>query len=125
MPAKYLKRPAATPTPNDNTPNPAVDVASIVDGVIADVRLNGDAAVRKYSEKFDKWSPPDFKLTDAQIQEIIGTVPEQTLKDIKTVQANVRAFAEAQKASLRDFEVEIRPGIRLGQKNVPIQNVGW
>jgi histidinol dehydrogenase len=51
-------------------------------------------------------------------------VPEQTLKDIKEVQANVRAFAEAQKNSLKDFEIEIRPGVHLGQKNLPINSVG-
>jgi histidinol dehydrogenase len=51
-------------------------------------------------------------------------VPEQTLKDIKEVQSNVRAFAEAQRGSLKDFEIEIRPGVHLGQKNIPINAVG-
>jgi histidinol dehydrogenase len=99
-------------------------VTAIVKGVINDIRSNGDAAVRQYSEKFDKWSPSSFKLSQAEIDEIIATVPEQTLKDIKEVQANVRTFAEAQKHSLKDFEIEVRPGVHLGQKNIPINAVG-
>ncbi|KAH8794336.1 putative histidinol dehydrogenase [Hyaloscypha sp. PMI_1271] len=99
-------------------------VTATVKSVIADIRLNGDAAVRTYSEKFDKWSPHSFKLSQSEIEEIIATVPEQTLKDIKEVQANVRTFAQAQRDSLKDFEIEIRPGVHLGQKNIPINAVG-
>jgi histidinol dehydrogenase len=99
-------------------------VTNTVKGVISDIRSNGDSAVRRYSEKFDKWSPPSFRLSQAEIDEIIAAVPEQTLKDIKEVQANVRAFAEAQRKSLNDFEIEIRPGVHLGQKNLPINAVG-
>jgi histidinol dehydrogenase len=99
-------------------------VTAIVKGVINDIRSNGDSAVRQYSEKFDKWTPSSFKLSQAEIDEIIAGVPEQTLKDIKEVQANVRAFAEAQRNSLKDFEIEIRPGVHLGQKNIPINAVG-
>lgn len=103
---------------------PSFNVADIVSGVIADIRANGDEAVRKYSEKFDKWSPKSFKLTEQEIQDIISKVPEQTIKDIKQVQEHVRIFAQAQKDSLKDFEIEIRPGVHLGQKNVPIESVG-
>lgn len=124
MTPRHLKKPAP-PQQANGTTAPGLDVASIVQGVIDDVKERGDAAVREYSEKFDKWSPPSFKLSDDEIQKIIATVPKQTLEDIKTVQSNVRAFAELQKASLKDFEVEVRPGVLLGQKNVPIQNVGW
>jgi len=99
-------------------------VTATVKAVISDIRLNGDSAVRKYSEKFDKWSPVSFKLSQKEIDEIIATVPEQTIKDIKEVQSNVRAFAQAQRDSLKDFEVEIRPGVHLGQKNIPINAVG-
>jgi histidinol dehydrogenase len=99
-------------------------VTATVKAVINDIRSNGDSAVRQYSEKFDKWTPSSFKLSQAQIDEVIAGVPEQTLKDIKEVQANVRAFAEAQKNSLKDFEIEIRPGVHLGQKNLPINSVG-
>jgi sulfopropanediol 3-dehydrogenase len=99
-------------------------VASTVSSVIDDVRLRGDAAVRAYSEKFDDWSPDDFRLTRAQIGEIVAGVPRQTLDDIRTVQANVRTFAEHQLASMREFEVETMPGVFLGQKHLPVTSVG-
>lgn len=121
MAPRYLKHKAQTGT----TPSaPTTDVPAIVRDVIANISQNGDAAVRQYSEKFDRWSPDAFKLSPNQIEEIISTVPEQTIKDIKKVQANVRKFAEAQKACLVELEVETEPGVFLGHKNVPIQNVG-
>ena len=104
--------------------SPKLDVPKIVKGVIDDIRSRGDGAVRTYSEKFDKWSPSSFKLSAAEIKEIIATVPQTTLDDIKTVQESVRNFALAQRKSLTDFEMEIRPGVHLGQKNIPISSVG-
>jgi histidinol dehydrogenase len=103
---------------------PSVNVPAVVKEVIESIRKEGDVAVRRYSEKFDKWSPQSFRLTQADIDTAIANCPKQTLDDIKEVQLNVRAFAEAQKDSIKDFEVEIRPGVHLGQKNVPIDNVG-
>jgi histidinol dehydrogenase len=99
-------------------------ITATVKGVINGIRTHGESAVRRYSEKFDKWSPSSFKLSQEEIDNIISTVPEQTLTDIKEVQANVRAFAEAQRKSLKDFEIEIKPGVHLGQKNLPIKSVG-
>ncbi|KAI1774797.1 histidinol dehydrogenase [Hypoxylon cercidicola] len=99
-------------------------VSGIVKGVIDDIRTNGDKAVRSYSEKFDKWSPPSFKLTESEIQECISKVPAQTIADIKEAQKNVRTFAEAQRASIKDFEIEIQPGVFLGQRNNPISTAG-
>ncbi|KAI0384066.1 histidinol dehydrogenase [Hypomontagnella monticulosa] len=99
-------------------------VSDIVKGVIDDIKANGDAAVRQYSEKFDKWSPPSFKLSEDQIQECISKVPAQTIADIKEAQKNVRTFAEAQRASIKDFEIEIQPGVFLGQRNNPISTAG-
>ncbi|OTA64260.1 histidinol dehydrogenase [Hypoxylon sp. EC38] len=99
-------------------------VSEIVKGVIDDIRSNGDKAVRSYSEKFDKWSPPSFRLTEDQILECISRVPEQTIADIKEAQKNVRTFAEAQRASIKDFEIEIQPGVFLGQRNNPIASAG-
>jgi histidinol dehydrogenase len=95
-----------------------------VKGVIDKIRSQGDVAVRQYSEKFDKWSPSSFKLSKEEIEKIISTVPEQTIKDIKEVQANIREFAVAQRNSLKDFELEIQPGVFLGQKANPIAAVG-
>lgn len=104
MPARFLKS-KQPPVPG----SAQVDVGSIVRGVIDDVRANGDAAVRKYSEKFDKWSPASFKLSQADIEASIAQCSAQTIEDIKQVQDNVRAFAQAQKDSLRDFEFESQP----------------
>ncbi|KAJ5179227.1 hypothetical protein N7492_002437 [Penicillium capsulatum] len=110
--------------PSGAGPASTVDTPTIVRGVIDDIRTNGDQAVRAYSEKFDKWSPASFKLSQDQIEQIISTVPQQIIDDIKQAQENVRKFALAQKASIRDFEMEIRPGVHLGQKNIPINSVG-
>lgn len=104
--------------------SPSVDVPAIVRGVIDDIRASGDAAVRQYSEKFDKWSPGSFKLSGDDIKASIAQIPEQTIEDIKTVQGNVRRFALAQRESLKDFEVEMSPGVHLGQKSIPVQAVG-
>lgn len=100
------------------------DVRGIVEGVIADIRSRGDVAVREYSEKFDKWSPEQFRLDEQAIDEAMRSLPTQTIDDIKTVQANVRTFAEHQLASLKDFEVETMPGVFLGQKNIPVSAAG-
>ena len=104
--------------------SPKVDVPGIVRGVISDIRKQGDTAVRLYSNKFDKWSPQSFRLSKGDIEHIISKVPKQTIDDIKVVQDNVRKFAMAQRKSINDFELEIRPGVHLGQKNIPISSVG-
>ncbi len=109
---------------SDTSTSSPPTVRETVEQVIADVRQRGDAAVREYAERFDRYAPESFRLTSAQIEEAIGRVPEQTLEDIRTVQANVRRFAELQLASLRDFEEEVSPGVILGQRNVPINSVG-
>ena len=109
---------------SESVKGPSLDVSSIVKGVVNDIRAEGDAAVRKSSEKFDKWSPASFRLSEEDIKSIISSVPEQTINDIKEVQHNVRRFAAAQRQSLTDFELEIEPGVHLGQKNVPIGSVG-
>ncbi|MFJ4621127.1 histidinol dehydrogenase [Streptomyces sp. NPDC088812] len=99
-------------------------VSATVSGVIADIRERGDHAVRAYSEKFDGWSPESFRLSSEQIEEIVASVPQQVIDDIHAVQANVRAFAEAQLNSMGEFEIETLPGVRLGQKHVPVQAAG-
>lgn len=99
-------------------------VADTVSAVIADVRDRGDKAVREYSQRFDQWSPAEFALSDEQIDRIIATVPDQVLSDIRTVQANVRGFAERQLDSLQSFEVETQPGVHLGQRHLPVDAVG-
>jgi sulfopropanediol 3-dehydrogenase len=116
---QYLKRPAlSAPAATD------ARVADVVRDVIADVETNGDDAVRRYSEKFDQWSPPDFRLTPDAVASIVSTVSPPVLDDIRSVQANVRAFARHQLDSLADFEVELTPGVHLGQRNIPIRASG-
>lgn len=122
MAPTYLKRSKVADTGEGIKSNEGV--ASIVKGVIDDVRINGDVAVRSYSERFDKWTPKSFKLSPEDISSILSKVPEQTIKDIQEVQHNVRTFALAQRNSLKDFELEIQPGVFLGQKNNPIETVG-
>ncbi|HVU91329.1 MAG TPA: histidinol dehydrogenase, partial [Jatrophihabitans sp.] len=100
------------------------EVAATVRDVLEDVRLRGDEAVRQYSEKFDNWSPESFRLSADEVEQIVAGVPQQVKDDIAYVQAQVRRFAEAQRASLTDFEVETLPGVHLGQKNIPISAVG-
>lgn len=99
-------------------------VRATVSEVIAAVRERGDAAVRQYSEQFDHWSPASFRLAPDEIDTIIATVPEQAISDIVLVQERVRNFAQLQKDSLRDFEVETEPGVLLGQKNLPVAAAG-
>ncbi len=86
------------------------DVAERVSAIIDDIRGNGDAAVRKYSEQFDKWSPDAFRLDDARVAEIMATLDQQVIDDIVFVQEQVRRFAQAQRDSLIDIEVETLPG---------------
>ncbi|OJD27287.1 hypothetical protein ACJ73_01329 [Blastomyces percursus] len=117
----YLKTGARLETGSNG---PAVDVPSIVRGVIEDIRLNGDGAVRQSATKFDSWEPASFKLSEGDIEAAVVKVSEQTIKDIKQTQANVNAFAMAQRNLISDFAVELQPGVRLGQKNTPISSVG-
>lgn len=106
------------------SPGLALRVRETVAEVIEAVRQRGDAAVREYSEKFDGWSPESFRLTEEQITQIVSTVPEQVLSDIRVVQERVRRFAQHQRESLTDFEVESEPGVLLGQKNIPVAAAG-
>jgi len=99
-------------------------VRDTVARVIADVRERGDAAVRDWSAKFDSWSPDSFRLDQTRVEEIVGGVSAQVIDDIRTVQANVRSFAQHQRDSLRDFEVETMPGVFLGQRNLPVGAAG-
>lgn len=99
-------------------------VREIVSGIIKDVEQNGDAAVRSLSEKFDKWSPESFRLSPEQIAEIMALVPEETVNDIKFAQAQIRNFAQKQRASIQDIEYETLPGVFLGHKNIPVNSAG-
>jgi len=97
-------------------------VRQTVEDILADVKKRGDAAVREYSEKFDKWTPK--KLSQSDIDKILAKVKASTLDDIKFAQAQIRSFAEHQRAAIRDIEVETLPGVKLGHKNIPVESVG-
>jgi sulfopropanediol 3-dehydrogenase len=99
-------------------------VRATVEGILADVEARGDAAVRHYSAEFDKWSPENFKLGADDIERAMAAVSKRDLDDIRFAQAQVRNFAEKQRACLTDLEVETLPGVILGHRNVPVDRVG-
>ena len=100
------------------------DTARTVSEMLLDLERNGMNAVRKYSQKFDEWSPSSFELTENQIRQIIAGIPEQLVRDTDYCQGNVRRFAQAQLKTLIPLEVEIRPGVILGHKHIPVNSIG-
>lgn len=97
---------------------------AIVESTLKQIETGGDAAVRELSEKFDGYSPPSFKLSQDEIDALIASLTDRELADIKFAQENVRKFAQAQRDSMLDIEVEPMPGVILGHKNIPVQSVG-
>src|SRR6266478_6616182 len=118
--AKYLK----TGLPSVESDAANVKVQETVAKIIADIRERGDAAVRELSDRFDGWSPPDFQLSRNEIDSLVASVPRQTIEDIRFAQAQIRNFAEHQRAALKDIEVETVPGVRLGHRNIPVSSAG-
>ena len=100
------------------------ELSSVVEGLIDEVRSGGDAAVRVLSQRLDNWSPNSFRLTQAEIDEIVASVPAGTLDDIKFAQTQIRRFAEAQLSTMSELEIETIPGVFLGHKNIPVDSVG-
>ncbi|AEI46922.1 histidinol dehydrogenase [Runella slithyformis] len=99
-------------------------VRALVEDMLENVAANGDKAVRHYSEKLDKWSPESFRLSSVQIRQIIAGLPEQVIEDITFAQTQIRNFAQIQRESIKDVEVETLPGVILGHKNIPVNSVG-
>jgi len=99
-------------------------VQTIVEGILKDIETRGDEAVRELSEKFDKYSPASFRLTAGEIEALMNQVSPSDMEDIKFAQTQVRNFAEAQRASMQDIEVETLPGVILGHRHIPVQSVG-
>ena len=99
-------------------------VRQIVETTLADIEARGDAAVRELAEKFDNYSPASYRLTQEEIDALIAEVSDREMADIKFAHDQVRRFAEAQRASMTDIEVETMPGVILGHKNIPVQSVG-
>jgi len=99
-------------------------VRETVEAILADVEARRDLAVRELSQKFDNWSPASFRLSPAEIERAIASLRRRDLDDIKFAQAQVRNFAEKQRATLQDLEVETLPGVILGHKHIPVNSIG-
>ena len=118
--ARYLK------TGMDEEKSFASDlkVRQTVEGILEAIRARGDEAVRELSVEYDNWNPNSFRLSRAQCEENLASLPEETIEDIKFAQEQVRNFAQHQRAAMRDIEVETLPGVVLGHKNIPVSSVG-
>jgi len=100
------------------------EISETVRKILADIEQNGDAAVRKYSEQFDKWSPETFILSPRDVEAALSRVSKRDLEDIKFAQSQVRNFATRQLACLSELDIETLPGVRLGHRNIPVGSVG-
>lgn len=120
MTVTYLKRGKTS----DEKVQADAKVQQTVAGLLADIATRKDEAVRELSATFDQWSPEAFRLSNEQIESIIDSLPAQVIEDIEFAQAQVRRFAQAQRAALHDLEVETLPGVFLGHKNIPVSRVG-
>lgn len=118
--AIWLKRGAGTAAKAEDDRR----VRDTVETILADIETRGDAAVRELSVKFDKWDREDYRLSAAEIQACIDQLSGQDLKDIEFAQAQVRNFAQIQRASMTDVEVETLPGVVLGHKHIPLNSAG-
>ena len=115
---KYLKCPAP--------PQPAMtqEIRDTVSEILSAVEREGDAAIRRYSERFDGWSPRSFRVSNEEIVRAEAAVPAELKEHISFAQRQVRTFAELQRATLTDFEQETLPGVVLGQRHIPVSAVG-
>ncbi|MGI9502017.1 MAG: histidinol dehydrogenase [Geminicoccaceae bacterium] len=118
--AEYLKRGKAESERAEDD----AKVRAKVEGILKDIETRGDAAVRELSQKFDNYAPENFRLSEQDIESAISKMAPRDLEDIKYAQAQIRRFAEAQRASMTDIEIETEPGVILGHKNIPVQSVG-
>ncbi len=118
--AKFLKRGRDAGQRADDDSK----VRATVEAILADIETRGDAAVRELSVKFDQWDRDDYRLTDAEIKSCLAELSTRNIDDIKFAQAQVKNFAEHQRAAMTDIEVETLPGIVLGHKNIPVNSVG-
>ena len=118
--AEYLKRGATAETKADTDRK----VRDTVEEILADIQQRGDAAVRDLSVKFDAWDRDDYRLTADEIQGCIDQLTGQDLKDIEFAQTQVKRFAQIQRNSMQDVEVETLPGVVLGHKHLPVNAAG-
>ncbi|MFN3937949.1 MAG: histidinol dehydrogenase [Gemmobacter sp.] len=99
-------------------------VRATVEAILHDIEARGDTAVRDLAQRFDGYAPPSFRLTPSEIEAAMQKVAPRDMEDIRFAQAQIRRFAEAQRASMTDIEVETLPGVILGHRNIPVQSVG-
>jgi sulfopropanediol 3-dehydrogenase len=99
-------------------------VRETVESILADIDARKDQAVKDLSKKFDNWSPKDFRLSPQEIEAAIAQVPRRDLDDIKFAQAQVRNFAQKQRETMHDLEVETLPGVVLGHRHIPVNSIG-
>ncbi|MEM9881071.1 MAG: histidinol dehydrogenase, partial [Pseudomonadota bacterium] len=118
--ARYLKTAKTAEVRRDE----ARKVRGIVEDILEDIEARGDAAVRELSTKFDNWDRESYLLTDAEKQACLDQLTDRELKDIEFAQTQVRNFAQIQRDSMQDVEVETMPGVVLGHKNVPVNAAG-
>lgn len=120
MAIRYLK----TSKPEDVKAEDDAATRKIVESTLADIEQRGDAAVRELSQKFDNYAPDSFRLSASEIEALMNKVTDREMEDIKFAQAQVRNFAQIQRDSMKDVEVETLPGVILGHKNIPVQSAG-
>ena len=120
MPVEYLK----TGKPEAERAEDDAKVRAIVETTLADIQTRGDAAIRELSARFDRYEPASFLLGPSEIEAAMQKVSTRDMEDIRFAQAQIRRFAEAQRASMTDIEVETLPGVILGHRNIPVQSVG-
>ena len=113
-----------TGKPGEEVASEDAGVRKTVEDILDDIIRRGDTALREYSEKFDNWNPPSFRLTDEEVQSCYREVSDRVREDIRFAQAQIRNFALHQRNALRDVEVETLPGVILGHKNIPVNSVG-
>lgn len=99
-------------------------VRETAERILDDMAARGDVAVRELSPQLDRWEPPSFRLSCAELEALVASPPGRVIEDIRFAQAQVRNFAEAERTALRDVEIETLPGVRLGHKNIPVASVG-
>lgn len=120
MSVTYLKR----GKPDADRADDDAKTRSTVEAILKDIEARGDDAIREMSEKFDKYSPASFRLSQQEIDDLISRLSEREIADIKFAQEQVRKFAQAQRDTMLDLEIETMPGVILGHKNIPVQSVG-
>ena len=101
-----------------------IKVRRTVEGILADIEARGDAAVRELSRRFDGWEPESFRLTEGEIESAMAKLSKRELADIRFAQEQVKRFAQVQRDSMLDVEVETMPGVILGHRNIPVASVG-